>query len=75
MADERFGRGRSIVFSFEPLYGGGSEGTQKILFNAVLGPNPRRSRPTAPVEFDADRIARRMAATTAWVDGPDPDVH
>ena len=75
VADERFGQGRSIVFSFEPLYGGGSEGTQKILFNAVLGPNPKRSRPTAPVEFDADRIARRMAATTAWVDGPDPDVH
>ncbi len=75
VADERFGQGRSIVFSFEPLYGGGSEGTQKILFNAVTGPNPRRSRPTAPVEFDEARIARRMAATTAWVDGPDPDVH
>ena len=60
VADERFGQGRSIVFSFEPLYGGGSEGTQKILFNAMLGPDPKRSRPTAPVS------STRIASRAGW---------
>ncbi|HEY5860141.1 MAG TPA: hypothetical protein VIX62_07650, partial [Actinomycetota bacterium] len=75
VADEPVGRGRSIVFSFDPAYGGGSEGTQKILFNAILGPDPAGRRPGEPVRFDPEEVARRLAETTDWVDEPTPDVH
>ncbi|MFI5393554.1 MAG: hypothetical protein ACHQY1_07450, partial [Myxococcota bacterium] len=75
VADEPVGRGRSIVFSFDPLYGGGSEGTQKVLFNAILGPDPKGFGRAEPVRYDAQEIARRWAATTDWVDEPPPDVH
>ena len=75
VADEPVGRGRSIVFSFDPLYGGGSEGTQKVLFNAILGPDPKGFGRAEPVRYDAEEIARRWAATTDWVDEPPPDVH
>ncbi len=75
VADEPVGRGRSIVFSFDPTYGGGSEGTQKVLFNAIFGPDPAGFGHATPVRFDPDAIARRWAATTTWVDEPDPEVH
>ena len=54
VADEPVGRGRSIVFSFDPLYGGGSEGTQKVLFNAILGPDPKGFGRAEPVRYDAE---------------------
>jgi len=75
VADEPVGRGRSIVFSFDPAYGGGSEGTQKVLFNAILGPDPDGFGSAPPARYDADEIQRRWDATTAWVDEADPDVH
>ncbi|HEY6567675.1 MAG TPA: M14 family zinc carboxypeptidase [Actinomycetota bacterium] len=75
VADESVGRGRSIVFSFDPAYGGGSEGTQKILFNAVLGPDPAGFKVTKPARFDPDKVRRRLAETADWVDEPAPDVH
>ena len=53
VADEPVGQGRSIVFSFDPVYGGGSEGTQKVLFNAIFGPDPEGFGNAAPVRFDA----------------------
>lgn len=75
VADEPVGRGRSIVFSFDPAYGGGSEGTQKVLFNAILGPDPDGFGRAAPARYDADEIQRRWDATTAWVDEANLDVH
>jgi hypothetical protein len=64
------------VFSFEPNYGGGTVGTQRILFNAILGPDPKRvGKAAEPVAFDAGAVARRIAETTTWVDEPEPDVH
>ncbi len=65
VADEPVGRGRSIVFSFDPAYGGGSEGTQKILFNAILGPDPTGFKVTEPVRFDPAQFERRIAETQA----------
>jgi hypothetical protein len=75
VADEPVGRGRSIVFSFDPNYGGGTVGTQRILFNAILGPDPPGFGPAAPARFRPNEIERRLAATTDWVDEPTPDVH
>ncbi len=75
VADQPVGRGRSIVFSFEPNYGGGTVGTQRILFNAILGPDPKRhGKPADPVAFDPAAVARRIAETTTWIDEPEPDV-
>ena len=75
VADEPVGRGRSIVFSFDPIGDGGAEGTQKVLFNAIFGPDPAGYGHAAPAVYDAEEISRRWRATTDWVDEPDPPVH
>jgi Zinc carboxypeptidase len=38
--DEPMGDGRTIVFSTDPNFRAWTEGTQQILWNAILGPNP-----------------------------------
>ena len=40
VVDEPMGDGRTIVFSVDPNFRAWTEGTQQILFNAILGPNP-----------------------------------
>ena len=40
VVDEPMGSGRTIVFSTDPAYRAWAEGTEQILFNAILGPNP-----------------------------------
>ena len=40
VVDEPMGSGRTIVFSVDPAYRAWTEGTEQILFNAILGPNP-----------------------------------
>jgi Zinc carboxypeptidase len=40
VVDEPMGSGRTIVFSVDPNFRAWTEGTQQILFNAILGPNP-----------------------------------
>ena len=40
VVDEPMGDGRTIVFSTDPNYRAWTEGTQRILWNAILGPNP-----------------------------------
>jgi hypothetical protein len=40
VVDEPMGDGRTIVFSVDPNFRAWTEGTQQILWNAILGPNP-----------------------------------
>lgn len=40
LVDEAVGSGRSVVFSFDPNFRGWTEGTQRLLWNALYGPNP-----------------------------------
>jgi len=40
VVDEPMGSGRTIVFSVDPNVSDWTEGTQQILRNAILGPNP-----------------------------------
>ncbi|MGH2788306.1 MAG: M14 family zinc carboxypeptidase [Actinomycetota bacterium] len=59
--DEAVGLGRSIVFSFEPNFRGFTDGTQQLVWNAVLGPNPvpaHAPRAGAAVRADDEAAAR-----------------
>ena len=40
VADERYGDGRVVVFAGEPNFRGFTDGTQKVLWNAVYGADP-----------------------------------
>ena len=40
VVDEPMGSGRTIVFSVDPNFRAWTEGTQQILWNAILGPDP-----------------------------------
>ncbi|HEY2803704.1 MAG TPA: M14 family zinc carboxypeptidase, partial [Actinomycetota bacterium] len=43
VVDEAVGRGRVVVFGADPTYQGSTEGMERILFNAMFGPDPKRS--------------------------------
>jgi hypothetical protein len=43
VADEAVGRGRVVVFDADPAYEGITEGMERILLNAILGPDPKRT--------------------------------
>jgi hypothetical protein len=40
VVDERVGDGRTVAFGFEPNFRAFTDGTQKLLRNAILGPDP-----------------------------------
>lgn len=66
VADERYAEGRVVVFAGEPNFRAFTDGTQKILWNAVYGADPKRTRsgPDLVSPQQVDR-ARRAAATAA----------
>ena len=43
VVDEAVGRGRVVVFGADPTYQGSTEGMERVLLNAILGPDPKRS--------------------------------
>jgi hypothetical protein len=65
VADESVGRGRVIVFDADPTFQGSTEGMERVLFNAILGPDPARPRGPAagsPARAAAEARARQAAA-------------
>jgi hypothetical protein len=63
VVDEPVGTGRSVVFSVEPNFRAFTEGTQRLLWNAIFGPNPGGGR--AAEVGSPDRTAAERAAATA----------
>jgi hypothetical protein len=65
IVDERVGSGRAIVFSFDPNFRAWSEGTQRILWNALFGVDPKPVAAASAEERTAavgraDRAARDL---------------
>jgi hypothetical protein len=64
VADESVGAGRVISFAIDPNFRGWSEGTQRLLWNALFGEDPSvtaRVSLTSPRRVAAEADARRSA--------------
>jgi hypothetical protein len=69
LVDEAVGNGRSVVFSFDPNFRGWTEGTQRLLWNALYGPNP--AVPTPFVLSSKERASALDTASRALKSLPD----
>ena len=73
VSDERYGSGRAVVFGFEPNFRAFTDGTQRVLRNALLGADPATAgiaaRPAARERAvaSAERLAPVQSAMTLTV--------
>jgi len=69
LADEAVGNGRVISFSIDPNFRGWSQGTQRLLWNAIVGPDP--SAAAGLFAGSRERAAAEKAAQDAAAALPD----
>ena len=73
VVDEAVGQGRATVFTFDPVFRGWTDGTQRILWNAIVGPDPfpgSAARAGSPARVDEERVARAAALRLPQVAAP-----
>jgi hypothetical protein len=71
--DEAVGGGRATIFTFDPVFRGWTDGTQRILWNAIMGPDPfpgAAARAGSPARADEERAARAAALRLPQVAAP-----
>lgn len=71
VADERYGDGRVVMFAGEPNFRGFTDGTQKVLWNAIYGPDPQQAK--VPSRADARLSDSRRESASAASDLVDLD--
>lgn len=67
VVDERYGDGRVVAFAGEPNFRGFTNGMQKVLWNAVYGPDPSAAASVAPTS-ERKRAARAAGRLTDYSD-------
>jgi hypothetical protein len=73
VVDEAVGTGRATVFSFDPVFRGWADGTQRILWNAIVGPDPfpgAAARAGSAARAEAERAARAASERLPQVAAP-----
>ena len=70
VVDERYGAGRVVAFAGEPNFRGFTDGTQKVLWNAVYGPDPA-AMARARRRADRKQAARSANALATFQDRDD----
>ncbi|WP_433477963.1 M14 family zinc carboxypeptidase [Spirillospora sp. CA-142024] len=64
VVDQPVGQGRSVLFAAEPNFRAFSDGTAKLLYNAVLGPDPKKA--AAPQATATAKAAQEAAALPSY---------
>ena len=73
VVDEAVGEGRATVFTFDPVFRGWADGTQRILWNAIAGTDPfpgAAARAGSPARVDEERAALSAALRLPQVAAP-----
>ena len=73
VVDEPVGSGRSTVLTFDPVFRGWADGTQRILWNAIEGPDPfpgTAALAGSPERTADERLARQAALRLPQVPAP-----
>jgi hypothetical protein len=73
VVDEAVGQGRATVFTFDPVFRGWADGTQRILWNAIAGPDPFTgavARAGSLARVEEERAARSAALRLPQVAAP-----
>ena len=73
VVDEAVGEGRATVFTFDPVFRGWTEGTQRIFWNALFGDDPfpgAAARAGSAPRAEDERVARTASERLPQVAAP-----